>query len=76
MYPRPDDPSTLAADLFQFDTFVTRRSGIFNYMADTKKGGTLPFGATLAHLSGMAIEVRDAGGTTTVLEGRIPTTSP
>jgi hypothetical protein len=71
-----DDPSTLATDLVQFDSFTTMRSRNFKYMADTKKGGTLPFGATLANLSGMAIEVRDAAGTTTLLEGLIPSTTP
>ena len=71
-----DDPSTLATDPVPFDSFTTKRSGIFNYMADTKKGGTLPFGATLANLSGMVLEVRDAAGTTILLTGQVPSTSP
>jgi len=71
-----DDPSTPAADLVQIDTFTTNRGGKFNFSRDTKKGDALPFGATLGALSGMAFEVRDAAGTTTVLAGTIPTTSP
>jgi hypothetical protein len=71
-----DDPSTLANDVVQFDSFTTAKSGNFNYTQDTKKGGTLPFGATLANLSGMVVEVRDAAGTTTLLEGLVPSTSP
>ncbi len=71
-----DDPSTLATVPVQFDSFTTRRSGSFNYMADTKRGATLPFGATLANLSGMVLEVRDAAGTTILLTGLVPSTSP
>jgi hypothetical protein len=69
-----DDPSTPETDLVQFDSFTTAQSGNFNYTKDTKRGDTLPFGATLAALSGMAIEVRGSG--TTPLAGTIPTTSP
>ncbi len=71
-----DDPLTAATVLVQFDSVATKRSGNLNYTEDTKKGGTLPFGATLARLSGKAIEVRDAAGTTTLVAGTIPTTSP
>jgi hypothetical protein len=71
-----DDPSTPGAELVQFDAFTTKRSGNYNYTKDTKKGDALPFGATLAELSGMAVEVRDAAGTTTVLVGLVPTTQP
>jgi hypothetical protein len=71
-----DDPSTPAIVLVQIDAFTVRHSGNFNYVKDTKKGDALPFGATLAALSGMAVEVRDAAGTTTLLAGTIPTTSP
>jgi hypothetical protein len=71
-----DDPSTPETDLVQFDSFTTADDGKFNYTKDTKRGDGLPFGATLADLSGKAIEVRDAAGTTTVLVGTIPSTSP
>lgn len=71
-----DDPSTPATDLVQIGTFTTNRGGKFNFSRDTKKGDALPFGATLGALSGMAFEVRDSAGTTTVLSGTIPTTSP
>lgn len=71
-----DDPSTPGAELVQFDTVTTKRNGAFYYKGDTKKGDAMPFGATLADLSGMALEVRDAGGTTTILVGTVPTTSP
>lgn len=68
-----DDPSTPEdATLVQFDTLATNEDGVANYRKDTKKGGTMPFGATLADLGGKAIEVRDEGGTTTVLAGSIP----
>ncbi len=70
-----DDPSTPATDLVQVDTFSTKHSGNFNFSKDTKRGDALPFGATLAALAGMAIEVRDAAGTTTLLAGTIPTSS-
>jgi len=67
-----DDPSTAAADLVQFDSVTTQRSGNFNYMKDTKDGETLPFGATLAGLAGRRIEVRVAAGTTTIVAGTMP----
>jgi hypothetical protein len=71
-----DDPSTAPADLVQFDSFTTKKKGNFNYTQDTKHGGELPFGATLDELAGRPVEVRNAAGTTTVLEGTIPTTLP
>lgn len=71
-----DDPSTPETDLVQFDSFTTGYYGNFNYTKDTRSGDALPFGATLADLSGKAIEVRDSAGTTTLLAGTIPTTSP
>jgi hypothetical protein len=71
-----DDPSTEPTDLVQFDAFTTTNGGSFNYMLDTKRGAVLPFDASLASLSGMVIEVRDAAGTTTLLAGTIPTMTP
>jgi hypothetical protein len=71
-----DDPSTPETDLVQFDSLTTGDSGNFNYTKDTMMGGALPFGATLADLGGKAIEIRDAGGTTTLLAGTIPSSNP
>ena len=71
-----DDPSTPATDLVLVDSFIAKHSGNYNYAKDTKQGDTLFFGATLAGLSGMAVEVRDAAGTTVLLSGTIPPTNP
>jgi hypothetical protein len=71
-----DNPSTPETDLVQVDSFTTRQNGSYRYSKDTRRGDALPFGATLSNFSGVAIEVRDSLGTTTVLEGTIPTTSP
>ncbi len=71
-----DDPSTPETDLVQFDSSTTNDDGNFNYAKDTKRSDALPFGATLADLGGKAIEVRDAGGTTTLLAGTVPSLNP
>lgn len=71
-----DDPATPVADLVQFATFTAPRSGNVNFTLDTKKAGTMPFGATLADLSGATIEVRDSVGMLRFLTGVIPTTRP
>ena len=71
-----DDPATPGTELVQFDTFTTKRNGGLHYKQDTKHGGAMPFGATLAELSGMAVEVRGGSGITTILAGTVPTTAP
>ncbi len=71
-----DNPGTPDPALVQIDTFTTSRRGSFHYSKDTRRGDALPFGATLSNLSGVAVEVRDAGGTETILAGAFPTTSP
>jgi hypothetical protein len=71
-----DNPATAAPDLVQIDTVTTGRAGAFRYGKDTRSGDALPFGLSLSNLSGVAVEVRDSTGTTTVLAGVVPTTSP
>jgi hypothetical protein len=68
-----DDPST-DADPALVDTGVTLTAnddGADNYRIDTKHGGTLPFGGTLATLSGMNFEIRNGDGVA-VLSGQLP----
>jgi hypothetical protein len=69
-----DDPST-AEDLTLAQvadvSLDANDEGRANVRIDTKKGGVLPFGATLAGLAGMAFEIRDAGGAA-VLTGTVP----
>ena len=52
-------------------TLVPGERGGLNFRLDTKKGDVLPFGASLADLSGMAVEIRDATGVA-VLSGNLP----
>jgi hypothetical protein len=69
-----DDPATAedftlvqVADV----TLVADDEGAANLRLDTKKGSTLPHGATLATLGGMALEIRDVGRVA-VLTGTMP----
>jgi hypothetical protein len=69
-----DDPSTPEdPTLVQVPdvTVTTADEGDRNHRFDTKHGGSLPFGATLADLGGMAVEVRNADGVA-VLTGSLP----
>jgi len=67
-----DDPSTEEVDLVQVgDAFTTNDRGNRNVFRDTKKGDVLPFESDLVTLSGLAVEVRDAGDAV-VLEGNLP----
>lgn len=70
-----NDPLTPGPELVQFGSFTTLGTGRFTYSLDTRKGGAMPFGATLAEMSGEAFELRDAAGSATLLTGTIPTTS-
>ena len=68
-----DDPTTVE-DTSLVDTGVTLTMndlGGDNHRIDTKHGGTLPFGGTLATLAGMTFEVRNGEGTA-VLSGAVP----
>jgi len=68
-----DDPST-TEDLSLVDTGVTLTAnddGADNLRIDTKHGGTLPFGGTLATLAGMTFEIRNGDGVA-VLSGAVP----
>ena len=67
-----DDPATADATLVQFATLTTDGKGRVRATYDTRKGATLPLGATLADLAGKAIEVRD-GADAVVLSGNFPT---
>ena len=70
-----DDPTTAEdATLVQVGTEAssTNGDGNANLFFDTKKGGLLPFGSTLADLAGKAVEVRDGLGNV-VLSGTVPT---
>ncbi len=68
-----DDPAVEGTDLSDTGLLVTSDAeGEANLRVDTKHGGTLPFGATLATLAGAALEIRDATGATTVLIGTVP----
>lgn len=57
--------------LTSIGTITTGDGGGGNLKFDTKKGGTLPFGAALADLAGGTIEVHDGAGVV-VLAGTIP----
>ena len=57
--------------LEEFGTLTTNGAGRAYLRIDTKKGGKLPFGATLADLAGATIEVRDASDVV-VLAGTLP----
>ena len=71
-----DDPSTEGDNtLVEFGTFTTNGGGNENHRIDTKKGGTLPFDATIDGLAGMAFEIRDANGDV-VLQGNFPDITP
>ena len=68
-----DDPST-DADPALVDTGITMTTnsrGGANQRVDTKHGGTMPFGATLAALAGMNFELRNGDGVA-VLSGALP----
>jgi hypothetical protein len=68
-----DDPST-AEDASLVDTGITLTTnddGADNFRIDTKHGGTLPFGGTLATLAGMNFEIRNGDGVA-VLSGAVP----
>lgn len=68
-----DDPST-DADPALVDTGITLTTnsrGGDNQRIDTKHGGTLPFGGTLATLAGMNFELRNGDGVA-VLSGALP----
>ena len=68
-----DDPST-AEDTSLVDTGITLTTndrGGDNHRIDTKHGGTLPFGGTLATLAGMNFEIRNGDGDA-VLTGSVP----
>lgn len=66
-----DDPATEEVDLTEVTTFTTHGRGNAKVRYDTKHGDTLPFGATLAALAGLACEIRDGEGAT-VLAGNLP----
>jgi hypothetical protein len=68
-----DDPST-AEDPALVDTGITLTTndlGGDNHRIDTKHGGTLPLGGTLATLAGMNFELRNGDGDA-VLSGQLP----
>lgn len=68
-----DDPATVdVVDLVQVASFTANGRGAVNYRIDTKLGGTMPFGSTLAVLQGLAMEIRDVNGVA-VLVGAVPT---
>jgi len=66
-----DDPATPETDLVQVTAFTANDDGAARVRFDTKHAETLPHGATLAALGGMALEVRDSGGMT-VMTGSVP----
>jgi len=66
-----DDPSTPDPTLVQFASVTTNRRGDARLVLDTRRGDSLPFGATLDDLAGGAIEVRDASDAA-VLTGAFP----
>jgi hypothetical protein len=69
-----DDPTTTDdAALVEVAgvTLVPGHKGATKLKLDTKKGDALPFGATLADLGGMLLEVRDEDGNA-VLTGSVP----
>ena len=71
-----DDPSSVGdPTLVQFGTLTTNGGGNVNHRIDTKRGGTLPFDATIDGLAGMAFEIRDANGDV-VLQGSFPDITP
>lgn len=68
-----DDPST-TEDPALVDTGITLTTNDYggdNHRIDTKHGGTLPFGGTLATLAGMSFEIRNSDGVA-VLSGQLP----
>jgi hypothetical protein len=70
-----DDPTTPDdATLVQVpaDATLTNEDGNDLLRFDTKHGGTLPFGASLADLGGKTVEVRDAEGLAVFLTGTLP----
>ena len=70
-----DDPTTVGdTTLVEVTgvTFTATGEGGDNHRIDSKKGDTLPFGATLTDLGGLALEIRDAAGAA-VLTGNVPT---
>jgi hypothetical protein len=66
-----DDPATADATLVQFATLTTDGRGRVRATSDTRKGGALPLGATLADLGGRPVEVRDPADAV-VLSGNFP----
>lgn len=69
-----DDPATVGdATLVEVTgvTITANDDGNANHRIDTKKGGVLPFGATLATLAGLPLEIRDGAGAA-VFTGSLP----
>lgn len=63
------DPAT--ATLTQFASVTTKKDGRAEFKVETKHGDALPFGATLADLTGTTLEVHDSSGAV-VLFGTFP----
>jgi hypothetical protein len=67
-----DDPATVdVVDLVQVATLTADEDGAARLKLDSKRGDTMPFGATIAGLAGLAVEVHDAAGAV-VLTGALP----
>jgi hypothetical protein len=69
-----DDPATVGdATLVQVTdvTITSNDDGGANLRIDTKHGGVLPFGSTLAGLAGLPLEVRNGAGAA-VFTGSLP----
>lgn len=66
-----DDPATPETDLVEVAGLTANDDGHAHFGADTKREEALPFGAALADLGGMALEVRDGTGNV-VLTGTVP----
>lgn len=69
-----DDPATVGdATLVEVTglTITSDDEGKANYRVDTKHGGVLPFGSTLAGLAGLPLEIRNGAGAA-VFTGSLP----
>ncbi len=69
-----DDPATVGdATLVEVAglTISSNDDGKANHRVDTKHGGVLPFGSTLAGLAGLPLEVRNGAGAA-VFTGSLP----
>lgn len=68
-----DDPSTADPAVVQVGTatYASDAEGDLKIRFDTKRGDSLPFGATLTALAGKAVEIHDSGGHV-VLAGQVP----